>query len=88
MKSEKPESTIQKILKLQAAGGILLLAASAGYNDTGLSLLDIKSRRVTQLLQGPARSRFAALSRRGSSNRAITRPMVGARETCCREPLP
>ena len=28
----------------------LLLAASAGFNNTGLSLLDIKSRRVTQFL--------------------------------------
>jgi YVTN family beta-propeller protein len=28
----------------------MLLAASAGFNDTGLSLLDIASRRVTQFL--------------------------------------
>jgi len=28
----------------------ILVAASAGYNNTGLSLLDIKSRRVTQFL--------------------------------------
>lgn len=31
----------------------MLLAASAGFNDTGLSLLDIKSREVTQFLPLP-----------------------------------